>query len=177
MMRSTNKAIALALAIVLIQSTLGFGQGTTTQDAQNKQPSEQERAVHLRAEEVIVDVVVTDKKNKPVVDLTADDFEVYENGVKQKVLSFRLESKAQLVESPGAKVAKPGIEVSGTSSSPASRIPNLITFVFDAISNRDSASLARRAALDYIETEFSQILVLTLGPNLNCHVLRHRERV
>lgn len=35
-----------------------------------------------------VDVVVTDKKNKQVTDLKADDFEVYENGKKQEITSF-----------------------------------------------------------------------------------------
>src|SRR5438045_2057859 len=37
---------------------------------------------------VMVDVVVTDKKGKPVADLRAEDFKVEENGKKQNVAVF-----------------------------------------------------------------------------------------
>ena len=37
---------------------------------------------------VVVDVIVRDKKGNPVVDLTKDDFEVFENGTVQKVIDF-----------------------------------------------------------------------------------------
>jgi VWFA-related protein len=37
---------------------------------------------------VVVDVVVRDKKGHPVVDLTRDDFEVFENGSPQRVIDF-----------------------------------------------------------------------------------------
>ena len=37
---------------------------------------------------VVVDVIVRDKKGHPVVDLTKDDFEVFENGTVQKVIDF-----------------------------------------------------------------------------------------
>lgn len=41
-----------------------------------------------KAELVLVDVVVTDRKNRPVLDLTAADFAVFEDGVRRDVLSF-----------------------------------------------------------------------------------------
>ena len=37
---------------------------------------------------VVVDVIVRDRKGNPVVDLTADDFEVFENGAPQRVIDF-----------------------------------------------------------------------------------------
>ena len=40
------------------------------------------------AERVLVDVVVTDKKGQPVLDLTAGDFQVFEDGVRRQALSF-----------------------------------------------------------------------------------------
>ena len=55
-------------------------------------PSEQrqdEPALRLRANEVSLDIVVKDKKGRSVRDLKAADFEVYEDGVLQKVESFR----------------------------------------------------------------------------------------
>ncbi|MGE0451924.1 MAG: VWA domain-containing protein [Vicinamibacteria bacterium] len=41
-----------------------------------------------RAELVLVDVVVTDEKQQPVLDLVASDFEVSEDGVPREILSF-----------------------------------------------------------------------------------------
>src|SRR6266545_5871158 len=43
---------------------------------------------------VTLDVVVRDKKGRAVRDLKASDFEVYEDGVRQTVDSFRLHGKA-----------------------------------------------------------------------------------
>ena len=37
---------------------------------------------------VVVDVIVRDKKGHPVVDLTKDDFEVFENGTVQTLIDF-----------------------------------------------------------------------------------------
>jgi VWFA-related protein len=37
---------------------------------------------------VVVDVIVRDRKGEPVVDLTQDDFEVFENGTPQRLIDF-----------------------------------------------------------------------------------------
>jgi hypothetical protein len=37
---------------------------------------------------VLVDAVVRDRQGRPVTDLTADDFEIYENGVRQALGAF-----------------------------------------------------------------------------------------
>jgi VWFA-related protein len=37
---------------------------------------------------VVVDVIVRDRRGSPVVDLTRDDFEVFENGTPQRVIDF-----------------------------------------------------------------------------------------
>ncbi len=49
---------------------------------------------------VTVDVIVRDKKGNPVIDLTKDDFEVFENGTRQAVIDFELVK-------PGAPPAAP----------------------------------------------------------------------
>jgi VWFA-related protein len=48
---------------------------------------------------VRVDVIVTDKKGNPVVDLKAEDFEVFEDGDRQTVESFKLFKIDEITES------------------------------------------------------------------------------
>ena len=60
-------------------------QPTATPDVQQEQ---EEEIVKVSTTLIKVDVVVTDKKNDPVNDLKLEDFEVYENGEKQKITSF-----------------------------------------------------------------------------------------
>src|SRR5215468_12707155 len=59
---------------------------------QNPSPARQqdEPKIRIGTAEVTLDVVVRDKKGRPVKDLTASDFEIYKDGVKQQVESFRL---------------------------------------------------------------------------------------
>src|SRR6185436_7564441 len=50
---------------------------------------DQDDVVRVRSNEVRLDVVVKDKKGRPIRDLKQADFEVLEDGVQQKVESFR----------------------------------------------------------------------------------------
>jgi hypothetical protein len=50
--------------------------------------------VRVRSNEVRLDVVVKDKKGRQIKDLKVADFEVLEDGVPQKVESFRLVTRA-----------------------------------------------------------------------------------
>ena len=146
MIARLSKVFALGL---LITQPLAFPNRTSAQGAANQAP--QEKPIKLGTSEVVVDAVVVDKKNHLVSDLTAEEFEVYEDGVKQKVASFRFESTAvgaqQLAKSPTAAPATPM----------AARTGNLVSLVFDAQAARDGALMARKAALDYIESG--------MGPN------------
>jgi len=64
--------------------------------AQTQRPAEQQSPdkVVISKDEVPFDVVVRDKKGKMIRDLTAADFEVYEDGTKQEINSFRFVSSA-----------------------------------------------------------------------------------
>ena len=46
---------------------------------------------------VLVHVTVTDKEGKPVTDLTVDDFKLYEDGKRQEIQSFEMESGRLIV--------------------------------------------------------------------------------
>jgi len=79
----TRRKPALSLALV----SLLLAVRAEPQEAANAQ--EQALLFPARVEQVTVDVVVIDKKTKePVTDLTRDDIEIYENGIRQPVASF-----------------------------------------------------------------------------------------
>ena len=110
---------------------------------------------------VTLDVVVRDKKGHMVRDLTAADFEVYEDGVKQPVESFevfgnRAETAAEAGSTPAptpppaaVSAAPVAPAVSAAPAAPADR-PQVIAFVFDRLSP-DARNLAHKAALSYLE--------------------------
>ena len=57
---------------------------------------------------VLVNVTVTDKAGKPVTDLTIDDFRLYEDGKRQEIQSFELESGRPIVDpEPGNPTSDP----------------------------------------------------------------------
>jgi len=65
--------------------------GTVAASSQNPPPQDPQRPTFVsRIDTVRVDVIVTDKQGRPVVDLTAADFEIQENKKPQKVDSFKL---------------------------------------------------------------------------------------
>src|SRR5688572_6047188 len=52
-------------------------------------PPQRQPTFRARVDQVLLDVVVTDKDDRPVTDLTAADFEVFENGRAQKITDFQ----------------------------------------------------------------------------------------
>lgn len=130
----------VALALFFIQALSCVASNASTQSSGAKQSS-QDKPLKLRTDEVIIDAVVLDKKNRSVSDLTSDDFELYEDGVKQKITSFRFESNNTSTDTLTGQTKT-------TPSGPS--MVNLIALVFDANTDRDGALRARKAALDYI---------------------------
>jgi VWFA-related protein len=154
-----NKLIVLLTLVTLICPSALFGQKPET----DKQPN-QERPLKLRADEVLVDAVVTDKKSNAVTNLTADDFEILEDGVRQNISFFRYESNIQASETTDAtKTVKPAVIESA---------PNMVSLVFDAQTTRDGALRARSAALKYIDSEMKpNDYVAVFGVDQNLLVL------
>jgi VWFA-related protein len=104
---------------------------TEAPDAQKTPASattEEPPSFAARVEQVVVDVVVTDKKGKPVTGLTRDDLIVKEDGVPQKILSF---DAVALPEKPAPVPAPtPPPRVSTNVSGPATR-GRAFVIVFD----------------------------------------------
>jgi VWFA-related protein len=115
--------------------------------------------IRSTSQEVLLDVVVRDKKGHLVKDLTAKNFEVTDDGEPQKLRSFRLVT--------GAEIVPEAAGVSGSTAAPASAKPaarldplrqvRIITLVFDRLGN-EARTYARTAVNDLLKSE--------TGPNL-----------
>jgi len=97
--------------------------------------------------EVLLDVAVTDKHGKNVKNLKPGDVEVYEDGVKQAVTSFRLVGTRDSQAPPSGAAATEAVTAAGTSLTPRSlRAVNLICIVFhniDPIARRNATQAVR----------------------------------
>lgn len=105
---------------------------------------------------ILVDVVVRDKKGRPVIDLSAADFNVAEDGVAQKVDTFTRVSHGGGIgvgvawRSPDKTVSVTPTATPGAAADPDTPTDEATTaLVFDHLSS-ESLRLAQRATLDYV---------------------------
>ena len=112
-----------------------------------------DQSLTIGAKEVLLDVIARDKKGRNVRDLKPEEIEIYEDGVKQTITSFRL------LETTVAATT-----IANTSTSfpvDPSRPVNLVTMVFDNLDN-SSRKLAREAALDFVNTGMQQNVMVAV---------------
>jgi VWFA-related protein len=115
--RSTRTLkVSLAAAIVAAGGALSAqtppAKPAEQQPATQQQPTAQQPTVIRRAFDIVTtDVIVRDNKGQFIADLKKDDFEVYEDGVKQDVQSFILTHGGRVynVAAPPAPPAMEGI--------------------------------------------------------------------
>ena len=72
----------------IVAALLLAGSSSVAVRSQSPAAARADQAYTSAATAILVDVVVRDRKGRPVTDLSADDFEVYEDGVNQKVDTF-----------------------------------------------------------------------------------------
>ncbi|HEV7501635.1 MAG TPA: VWA domain-containing protein [Vicinamibacteria bacterium] len=144
-----TRATAVVLAAAASSGVPLVGQTPTP-------PPPRDRPVFgVQTSAVLVDVVVRDKKGRLVRDLTANDFEVYEDGARQTVHSFRVvdngpsgdeqaETAAPATPAPDAAGPKP------TPPSAAPVAPTAVAFVFDRLSP-SARALAVKTATSYMD--------------------------
>jgi len=118
--------------------------------------SKSDPQIQLSTSEVLLDVVVRDKKGRPVRDLSSSDFEVYEDGKKQQLESFRLHERVpgNPGESNSGVVAGEKGAVSPASTTNPFAGVNVVAMVFDNLS-LEGRVLAQKAALNCIAQTFS----------------------
>jgi VWFA-related protein len=118
--------------------------------AQEAQPPAQSAppappTIRAQTSVVLLDMVVRDKKGKPVKDLTAAEVGVFEDGVAREIKSFRL------VDTPVTVPVEAAAPVAPAPTQPdANRQINLVSIVIDGL-DPTGRILARKAALGLID--------------------------
>ena len=115
----------------------------------------QDEVVRFRTNEVRLDIVVKDKKGHQVRDLAESDFEVLEDGVSQKIQSFRFVNREGPPEvtpanNPERKEGNAPSTVTTTPAVSKRTTPGIISLVFDRLSP-DARSLAKKAGNAYAQ--------------------------
>jgi VWFA-related protein len=124
--------------------------------AQSQAPQQpQAQSYSAGATAVLVDVVVRTKQGRPLQGLTSDDFEILEDGVRQKIGSFSVVERAGGIGiRVGRRVSASPATDSATANSPEASPTALsdrptVAIVFDAL-KPDALELAQRAATAYL---------------------------
>jgi VWFA-related protein len=140
-----KRFVSLLLVIGLSFSGFNRSRGQT--------PQNQDEVIRVRTNEVRLDIVVKDKKGRPVKDLSVADFEVLEDGVNQKISSFRFINREEsqgtsINRSSDRKVGNP--EPAATTLGPTRTSPGITALVFDRLSP-EARSLAKKAGISYAQ--------------------------
>jgi VWFA-related protein len=144
----TRGSAAIVVALVLLG-----GRGPAAQSAS---PPANAQSFTANTTAILVDIVVRDRKGHPVLDLTADDFEVTEDNVPQRIDTFTRVSRGSGIgvgiawKSPD-RAAAANVHPPAIDSNAADAIPEDATtaLVFDHLSS-ESLRLAQRATLAYV---------------------------
>jgi len=105
-------------------------------------PPAQAPTIKSNVDEVLLDIVVRDKKGKPVNDLKPEELSISDNGTKQSISSFRLVQGAEAISSTGSKTALDPL-----------RQVRLVTLAFESMGEPDQRQSARKAAIDLVKGE------------------------
>lgn len=155
---SSLPAMIAVSALLASQLVVGAQEQAKT-GGQTQKPQDQGAAVRISSEEVLLDIVARDKKGRPVSDLKAEDIEVYEDGVKQQINSFRKVEQSTLAEAANTPNNTPGAAPSNTVD-PLRQV-NLVTMIFERLNN-ESRLLARDSAREFLKSELRRNVMVAV---------------
>jgi VWFA-related protein len=139
-----------SVAALAMLCALGSPAGAQT-STPNRETAPSETVIRARAYEVALDLVVRDKKGRLVKNLTPADIEIYEDGMRQQIRSFRLVTGSS---APGEAAAASGPTPTPDAVTQPMALPdlNLVCLVFH---NLDSTTRkwAIAAAQEFIKTQ------------------------
>lgn len=157
--------LAFALVVVCVASVVGYGQGrggggggaAPRPDGQGPAPT-----FRTSAEAVAIDVFVTDADGKPVSGLTADDFELTENGKPQDITTFRAVDIPVEVREEERPLAEPDVASN-------EQTEGRVYVIANAIAAPDNALKARAFLRKFLDKHFAPndiAAVVSLGRGL-----------
>jgi VWFA-related protein len=113
-------------------------------------PATNPQTIRLSTKEVVLDIVVRDKRNRLVSDLQPSEIEVYEDGVKQQINHFEyVEGNEQLsAETSAAKVA---LAQNASQLSNSLRQVNFVSIVFGPMAP-GNLDFARQAVFTFLKS-------------------------
>jgi VWFA-related protein len=128
----------MKLSITATLILLAVAPSALPQQPQAQQPAAS--TIKTNVDEVLLDLVVRDKKGKPITDLTPEELTITDNGAKQTILSFRQVRGTEAVTATGA----------ATPLDPLRQI-RLVTLAFEPLPDPAQRKLAREAAIDLVK--------------------------
>ncbi len=150
--------ICFTFLIISLSALIAFAQ--TPQPTTTPPPLEDDGdVVKISTNLIQVDVTVTDKNGNPVTNLKADDFEIYENGKKQKITSALFVSSQVIPEGKstknkerfGIEIPKPVGEVT------SNEVRRTIALVVDDLSlSFESVHFVKRSLRNFVEKQMQQ---------------------
>src|SRR5437762_5307217 len=150
-MKTSYRVVCFCVsAIALSFAPASYGQ-------QNPTAPSQATAIRKTSEEVLLDVVVRDKKGRPVNNLKPEDFQIFDNGEQKQIIAFRLVQGGEAVAAGGAR----------TQLDPLRQV-RLVTMIFQCWNN-DARRLAHDAAVGLLKGELPQnvyMAVMTIDHKL-----------
>jgi VWFA-related protein len=154
--------------LVLTCFTAVYASVLAQQPAPPTAPASDNVTIRTGTNEVLLDVVVRDKKGQRVTNLDPGDLEILDNGVARKISSFRLIEGDQAIAGGPAAQNRPAESLKARKSIDIERQIRLVTLIFNRL-DLNARTIARTAALDLLKNEFPQNVymgVLVLGDSL-----------
>jgi VWFA-related protein len=153
------KVSAIALIVFSTASLCLYGQETPMppgEKAGENTKGSRDFTIRVAVEEVRLDAVVLDKKGRPISDLTADDFEIYQDKLPQKVLSCTyITNQTMPAGGPGLPRKKaPSVIPIPAPVPERDKVNRTIIFVVDDISmNFENIYYARMAMERFVQKQ------------------------
>jgi VWFA-related protein len=162
-----------AITTLIIVLTLGpILKADAQQPTSGANAQADRQTVVVNTSEVRLDAVVKDKKGRPVKDLTATDFEILEDGVRQEIQSFRQVGSPEHEVAAPDTTAKAGVKPIVKEGSPVTLGPNYVALVFDRLTP-GARVLAHDAAVKLVSEGMKpNDFVGVFGTALNFHIFQ-----
>ena len=166
--------IAMVFSLGMFFLNLQFSAGqdaSATLEAENAAAPEQLEPlkIELTVREVRLDVVVTDNRGRPVTDLKATDFEVFQNNAQQKILSsVYVENQSDIAAQPSAsRKSDRNIPALSTGTLKKEDTRRTIIFILDETSmSLENIYHAKTSLRNFVEKQMMSgdlVAILTTG--------------